>query len=341
MQKGTYNVDGQLKIDSSGVVLRGSGMGAGGTVLLGTGKDRQTLIRIVGKNDRTRGNEIKISDVYVPVNANKLTLTNASFKVGNNIIVHRPSTKKWITDLGTETFGGGLSSLGWKPGDRDIFWDRKVVSVDGNTITVDAPITTALDTTYGGAFVAAYNWPGRINNVGVENISLQSTFDAANPKDEAHRWMAITMENVMDGWVRQVIFKHFAGSAVDVLETAKRITVEDCKSLEPISEIGGQRRYSFFTTGQQTLIQRCYAENGYHDFAVGFCAPGPNAFVQCQSILPYNFSGAIDSWASGVLFDIVNVDGNALRFGNRGLERTRCGLECSQQRVLAMYRCKS
>jgi hypothetical protein len=31
LQKGTYNVDGQLKIDSSGVILRGSGMSDGGT----------------------------------------------------------------------------------------------------------------------------------------------------------------------------------------------------------------------------------------------------------------------------------------------------------------------
>ena len=61
-----------------------------------------------------------------------------------------------------------------------------------------------------------------------------------------------------------------------------RVTVEDCKSLSPTSEIGGQRRYSFTTTGQQTLFQRCYSEFGYHDFSVGFCAPGPNAFVQCN-----------------------------------------------------------
>jgi hypothetical protein len=74
-----------------------------------------------------------------------------------------------------------------------------------------------------------------------------------------------------------------------------------------------------------TPFQRCYAENGYHDFATGYCAPGPNAFVQCESILPYSFSGAIDSWASGVLFDVVNVDGNALRFGNRGQDGNGAG----------------
>src|SRR4030095_13977449 len=64
---------------------------------------------------------------------------------------------------------------------------------------------------------------------------------------------------------------------------------------------------------------------GYHDFATGYCASGPNAFVQCESVLPYSFSGAIDSWASGVLFDVVNVDGNALRFGNRGQDANGAG----------------
>jgi hypothetical protein len=73
------------------------------------------------------------------------------------------------------------------------------------------------------------------------------------------------------------------------------------------------------------LFQRCYAEYGYHDFAVGFCAAGPNAFVQCESVLPFSFSGAIDSWASGVLFDVVNVDGNALRFGYRGQDANGAG----------------
>ncbi|HEU4903343.1 MAG TPA: pectate lyase, partial [Flavisolibacter sp.] len=43
LQKGTYSVAGQLKMMASGVVLRGSGMGANGTLLIGAGKDRETL----------------------------------------------------------------------------------------------------------------------------------------------------------------------------------------------------------------------------------------------------------------------------------------------------------
>lgn len=326
LQKGTYPVSGQLKLMASGVVLRGGGTGANGTVLIGAGKDRETLIRVFGKNDKAAGPEVKVTDAYIPVNATTVTIRDAKdFKPGDAIIIHRPSTLNWIKTLGTDHFGGGITALGWKPGERDLFFERRITAVRNNQLTLDAPLTTALDTTYGGGTVAKLAWPGRIENTGIENLVLQSEFDKTNPKDEAHRWMAITLENVSDAWVRQVTFRHFAGSAVAVLQTCRRVTVEDCKSMAPVSEIGGQRRNSFFTEGQQTLIQRCYAQNGYHDFAVGFCAPGPNAFVQCQSDRPYDFSGTIDSWASGVLFDIVNVDGNALRFGNRGQDGQGAG----------------
>ena len=76
--------------------------------------------------------------------------------------------------------------------------------------------------------------------------------------------------------MRLVNFKHFAGSAVIVQRTSSKITVEDCISKEPASEIGGMRRCTFHTLGQQTLFQRCYSEQGIHDFAAGYCAAGHN-----------------------------------------------------------------
>lgn len=324
LDKGQFEVKGSLIIRASGIVLRGFGKNE--TTILGSGDSRETLINMKGKNDKTLQNAIKITNAYVPVNAQKINVADISpFKIGDKIIIKRPSTKEWIAELKTDHFGGGVTALGWKPNQRDLFWDRTITAINANEITLDVPLTTALDSIYGGGTVSNYTWNGRISNVGIENLQLISTYDKINLKDEDHRWMAISFENVSDGWVRQTTFKHFAGSAVNILATAKRITVEDCISTEPISEIGGQRRYTFFTLGQQTLFQRIYAENGYHDFAVGYCTPGPNAFVQCESKTPFSFSGTIDSWASGVLFDIVNVDGNAIRFANRGQDGQGAG----------------
>lgn len=316
---GVYHLVGRLKMQSSGVVLRGSGMENGGTTLIAEGIRRATLLRVDGKQDRTEAKAVRVTDAYVPVGAVSLHVADpGAFKTGDQVTVTRPCTNAWIQKLGMVDFGGQSGWLGWKPGDEDIHWDRKIVAVRGNELTLDAPITTALDSAYGGGTVAVYHWPGRISQLGIENMKLVSAYDTTNPKDESHCWMAITLENVQDAWVRQVVFSHFAGSAVYAISTSRRITVEDCKSLDPISEIGGWRRYTFCTDGQQTLFQRLYSERGYHDFAVGFCAAGPNVFVQCKAHLPYSFSGAIDSWSSGTLFDGVRIDGGALSFKNLG-----------------------
>ena len=317
--KGRHEVSGGLLITNSGVVLRGQGAGEGGTILVAAGLDRRTLIRILGRDDyQSRVNPLwQIADTYVPVGAMSFHLKSTEgLKVGDTISIIRPSPKSWIDLQGANDFGGGEGG-GWKPGDYDVAWDRVVKSMDSNSIIFNVPITTALETNFGGGSVKVFSWPGRINNVGVENLNLESTFDASNPKDENHSWCAITMENVVDAWVRQVTFKHFAGSAVALYESCQQITVEDCMSLAPVSEIGGYRRNTFFTMGQQTLFLRCFSESGHHDFAVGHCAAGPNAFVQCESSQSLGDSGAIESWSSGTLFDNVRIDGNALSLGYR------------------------
>ncbi|WP_442795454.1 DUF6298 domain-containing protein [Pelobium manganitolerans] len=340
LQEGNFEVWSQLKMRVSGVVLRGSGTQK--TTITGAGLDRETLIRVYGVDDAKTSVKTAITDAYVPVNALSFTLAKAdAYKVGDRVRITRPSTAAWLDTMKTWTFGGDVSSLGWKPGEEDVVWDRQITAINGNKITVDAPITVALDQQFGGAYIQKYEWKGRIENIGIENLSLVSTYDKSNPKDENHRWMAITLENCENAWVRQVTFKHFAGSAVNILATGRCITVEDCKSLAPVSEIGGQRRYTFLTSGQQTLFQRLYSEYGYHDFAVGYLAAGPNAFVQCKAYLPFSYSGAIDTWASGALFDVMNIDGNALSYANIGQDARGAGWtaansvfwQCSASRV--------
>ncbi|WP_346238622.1 DUF6298 domain-containing protein [Niabella insulamsoli] len=325
LSKGIYEVAGHLHLKASGIVLRGFGA-KDETVIKGTGVERNGLISVSGKNDKQVASEKMITQPYVPVGATAFGVEDISgLRPGDDIQIKRPSTQEWIETLGTQSFGGGISALGWKPGDVDLYFDRKIVAIDGKKITIDVPITTSLDQKFGGGLVAKYSWPGRIHNIGIENLTLISDYDPANLKDEQHRWIAINFNNAEDAWVRQVSFRHFAGSAVFINETVKRVTVEDCIATAPVSEIGGQRRNTFFTRGQQTLFQRCFSENGYHDYSVGHAAAGPNAFVQCVAERPYSFSGTAGMWASGVLFDIMQVDGNAIRVGNRGQDGRGAG----------------
>ncbi|MGC4074216.1 MAG: DUF6298 domain-containing protein [Nibricoccus sp.] len=314
---GRYDIAGQLRMRASGVVLRGSGAGQQGTLLVATGVDRRALILVAGKNDCAPGSPVSlVTEDYVSVGANRLQLDNvAALKVGAQILIERPSPKEWIEQLGLQN-SPARTPFQWRPGKENISWERTIIAINGHEITLDAPLTTSLEKRFGGATVTPLSWTGRIENAGVENLRCESSFDAANPKDEQHAWEGVRFESVRDAWVSDVVFVHFAGSVVNVTESASRITVQDCASREPVSEQGGYRRLTFHTSGQQTLFLRCTAEDGRNDFTVGYFASGPNAFVECRAERSSGFSGGIGSWASGALFDNVHIDGGELRLDN-------------------------
>lgn len=317
LESGRYQVEGHLRINASGVVLRGAGSGEDGTVIEATGNGRRTLIQVHGKDDvELIGNAVAVTDEYVPVGSKTLSVENAeAFSVGDRVFVHRPSTEEWIEAVEMDV-APARTPYKWRPGQWDMSWDREIVEITGDTLVLDAPITTALEERFGGGTVQTYKWPGRISEVGIEQLRLVSDFNEANSQDEQHSWMAIEFDHVENGWVANVVGRHFVSSIVHLGRGTRAITVQDAVSLDPVSEVAGYRRHTFHTSGQLTLFQRCRAEHGLHDFTVGNLTTGPNVFYQCVAHLPEGFSGSIGSWASGALFDSVHIDGGALRFDN-------------------------
>lgn len=323
LESGVYEIDGQIRITASGVVLRGRGADRdGGSVLVATGDDRRGLVAVRGGGEpaAVEARRFGIVDGYLPCNASRLTLeAGHGLAPGEHVRVEHPSTKAWIAALGMDRFPsrGGGSWLDWKPGTLDLAWERIVARVEGDTITLDAPLPMALDAALARATVRRIDWPQRIERVGIEGLRLESAGDDARPCDEDHAWDGVVLERVRDAWVRDCTFAGFAGSAVNVLDTATRVTVERCDARAPRSELGGWRRRTFFVGGGQVLVRDCTAEDGREDFGVGHLAPGPNAFVRCVARRAHGDSGPLGSWATGVLYDHVEIDGGRLALTNR------------------------
>ncbi len=294
LDKGDFTIANALRISKSGVILRGSGLKA--TTLHKKGFDRGAVIYIEGKNDRV--------------------ITSA----GNEVLITRKSTKEWIASMHCDNFGAGqkLGYWGWHPGEADVEFTRQL-KADGS---YDAPLPIAIDK---DCNVEHYSWPGRIENAGVENLTLVSEYNTLFPMDEDHAWDGIYFANARNCWARIIDFKHFSGSAVVIQRSGSQITVEDCRSMEPVSEMGGYRRRTFLTFGEKCLFQRLYSEEGINDFSTGLLAAGPNVFSQCDAYNSHGFSGSTGSYASGVLFDCVNIDGGDIKFSNIGLEKYGTG----------------
>ncbi|PTX97785.1 hypothetical protein DB354_05770 [Opitutus sp. ER46] len=326
LRPGTYRVGGQLRLAASGVVLRGER-----ATLVATGDDRRTLIQVGGRNDRglgrlvpVRGN-VAVGTTEIPVE------TAAGFAVGQRVLVRRPSTAEWIAALGMTNFPGPGqykdARLDWVPGSRDIEWERTIVAVDAanRTLTLDAPLTTALEEKFGGGAVHVLTWPGRVRQVGVEFLDCISETDATNPQDEEHAWMAVALDDAEDAWVRDVTARRFVLSAVWIGQRARAVTVQDCAYAEPVAEEAAWRRVSFYVGGQQALVQRCTAAGGRRDFAAGHCAAGPIVFLDCTAVEARADAGPFESWASGVLYDRVSIAGAGLGLMNLGVKTQGAG----------------
>lgn len=320
LKKGRYEISGTLQIAQSGVVLRVRVRAR--TSLVATGESKRELIKVAGSGEPREvvGTRREMTDTYVPVGARSFSLNDASgFKVGDSVIVHRPSTQDWIHYLGMDQIPprrDGQKITQWQPGSKDLRFDRVITTIAGNRITIDAPLTNAFDQKYGGGSVYKYEFPGPIKMAGVEN--LRGVSEQTGPEDEMHSWNFIVMGAVSNAWVRQITAVHFAHSAVNVEKWGKWITVEDSNCLDPVSRITGSRRYPFLLSGQLALVQRCYARNGRHDFVNGSGVAGPNVLLDCSSEQAHADSGPHHRWATGTLFDNVRVQGNAINIRNRG-----------------------
>ena len=325
LREGTFMVSEPLRIRTSGVVLRGSGRGK--TILRKTGFDRGAAIYIEGERQITVRDTLDVQDVQAGSMSISTLGGSSSAIAGARLMLWRPSTQQWIDYLNCASFGGGkrMGYWAWHVGDIDVRWNRQITTVSGNRMTLNAPITCSIEQRWGGAKAIIYEEKGVVSECGVENLSVESDYDRALPMDENHCWDGVYVADAENCWVRMVDFSYLAGSAVVVQKSARQVTVEDCISRSPVSEIGGFRRRTFLTFGEMVLFQRCYSEHGINDFAVGHTAPGPNAFVQCESFESYGPSGAISSWAPGILFDVVNIDGNDIVFKNWELEKFGAG----------------
>lgn len=329
LDEGVFELSTPLRITATGVVLRGTSKN--GTVLRKLGIDRCAAVYVEGKNDMKVLETFSVTDDYIPAGGQAIHIAFSHLPLkeslkGVNIMIQRPSSAEWIKWIGCDVFGGGLGYWGWKPGEMDVIWDRSVVDMFGNELRLDVPVSTAVDLKYDKDTKAMrYVWPGRITDCGVENLTIEAPMNSTNPNDENHCWDGVYMDNARDCWVRMVNFRGLAGSAVIIHKGGSRITVEDCISRQPQSEIGGLRRRTFLTMGGMCLFQRCYSEEGINDFSAGYCAPGPNAFVQCDAVGSHGFSGSSSSWATGLLFDNVNIEGGSISFKNLGLDKWGAG----------------
>jgi len=333
LQAGSYDINTQLLINASGVVLRGEGSGAtGGTILHGRtagpeGTNRRPLIRVFGSGGLSNvGARRNLIDKVVPVGSTSFRVdVTSNFAPGDTVRVIRGTNAAWISALGTDMIpprpdGGTVNQ--WTTSTINQRFDRVVTRVEGNRVFVDAPFPNAIEQEFGGGTIQKYVWPGAIENVGIENLRGESDFDSDT--DEDHAWEFISIGNshnngrAQNVWVRDISGAYFGDSLVVANPGSKWVTVTDATSEDPKSRLTGNRRYTYDLSGELGLVANVQADEGRHDFVTNSTAPkGPNVFYNSTATNSNEDTGPHQRWSTGTLFDNITVQGDQINARNR------------------------
>lgn len=333
ISEGSYTLTNALNINTSGIILRGGS--ETGTVLVLRTKQKISAIYVKGTGEAeiNTSSIVSVTADYVPCGETHIPVTDSSsFKIGDSVILHHAHNQQWIEKLGMDQISpnwqkqsdGSMENVTvqWSATDYVYSYLREIGDIQGNTLILTVPTVAPLDSTYGETTVGHYSFEGRIRHIGIENMTIESTFNPSIQKpnvytvdpsmdytDENHGIRAVFLNSIENAWVRHVTAKHFVMGCILIGRQASHITVSDCRSLDPVSRVVGGRRYSFLITGQLNLVKNCYARGGRHDFVLDSRVCGPNVFYNCLAENSFNCSEPHHRMTYGVLYDNVKVFG--------------------------------
>lgn len=320
LEAGLYRVCGTIRIPYSGIVLRGVGYGEdtlSNTVLRATGDTphRRDVV-VVGTSSRiwgqteTEGTKQYITDDSVVCGSKEIHVANAQvYHVGEPLIIYHPCTKEWLQAV---DFGGvpypdpsnrNAPDERWTEGQLPIVYHRYITAIEGNCISIDAPVFYTLRKSLSAMYVYVPNMKGTVMDSGIENLRIE--VESEGGTDENHAWNTLRFRSAENVWARECTFVGFGHSGI-ITEACRRSTFVNCSAIDPVGIVTGERMYNFNTYlhSQLNLFSHCYARNGRHHYVSnGTSTTSGNVFLYCVSDSIQNANEGHRQWTQGMLYD--------------------------------------
>jgi hypothetical protein len=300
---GEYEIAGTLSITRSGVVLRGER----GAVIRLTGKPHRFLEIHGAGTWREEGPPAPVLDAYVPASASTFRVRGASaFHPGDRVLVLRPVTAEWIHFMGMDELVHDSQPQTWIRAGSVIRTDRMVESVDGDSVTLDVPLSDALDSRLTAASLVRYSFPGRITEAGVEGLRIEAPFEDV-PITQP-QYTALRMDAVEDGWARDLEIRETQNGIV-IGPGAKRLTLTNVRITHSAAHSGSAAPADFALQGTQILLDRCQV-TGESAWPVVTQSEATGPLVVLNFAADHGGVAPHQPWATGLL-----VDGGKFRGG--------------------------
>jgi len=348
LSAGTYNCSKTLAIKTNGIILRGAGSAAGGTIIKLTGKPHIAIMMAhevtqgEGKDSKKKSKSessgegkskalskpTKITNDYVPSGTTVINVQSVSgLKSGDTIEITREATKEWICFMGMDKLMDGGKLETWMKEDRQITYVRKIKSIKANQITVDIPLTDCIDTQLLNksdilrilATVTKVEQPKKISKCGLENFKIDAPNPVGDWRDAQN--IGVIINDAEDIWMKNVATKNTFPD-VQVGEDSRRVTIEALKTEHPgeIKQSEKSNGYASYVRllGTQVLMNKCNI-SGDNAFYISTANPASQLNVILNSTFSGN--GSIEphmTWSTGLLLDNCKLNQGEISIRNRG-----------------------
>ena len=142
----------------------------------------------------------------------------------------------------------------WIKAGSSIHTDRAIQAIAGRRITLDVPLSDSFDAktlNAPGATLVKYEFPGRISQVGVENLRVVAPARDVPITDP--QFTVLRMDAVLDSWARDIAIQETQNGIV-IGSGAKRVTFERVRVVHSAPHSGAAAPADFSIAGTQILL---------------------------------------------------------------------------------------
>lgn len=322
LKPGIFHCAKPITLAQGGVVLRGSGSGEGGTLVELTGKPQGSIFIIQGPKlslpKATPADTYPVADAYVPAGALSLSVKDTKgLAVGDTLSIRWPRSTKWIQFMGMDKLVRNGKAQTWIKNDAQTRVDRIVRALDGNRITLDVPLTEAIDSQFLGQPAVVVKTPAikRLSQCGIESLQIISPPHKGTLTAGSHG--GIRLGQAEDCWVRDIVMRETLTN-VSVMEGTRRITISESHAHHGSTvEKGAGYSSDFSIHGSQVLVDRCTSTGSGSFFVATFSGSARmNVALNCKFV----GKGSIQPhmrWSTGLLIDSCDIPDGGIEFVNR------------------------
>ena len=331
---GRFMIDGTINLNVSGIILRGAGCGRDiatdqitdadlqNTTLIyrrGTGGGLAMNAIVMGPtnaNSATWGNNTSEETLKVNITTAKVmpgdfsfeVQSSAGYTVGDPVCIKYPTTESLLAAIwygGNSNWVNGENERSkWTTGNINILYHRYITRIDGNRITVDAPLFYCLDSRYSQAYMYKITTGTICTNIGVENlrISMDRTPASITTAPDQN---CIKMNALENCWAKGLHLSDFIHAGIKT-EAVTRSTVEECRSVDCSGFYTGGNQYNFdnYNRSQLILFRNCLSRDGRHHWVSnGGASVSGIVVLNHTSMFAHAAAEGHRLFSQGILFD--------------------------------------